>query len=192
MLSFVNLTLKDVAETLLTGIFGAIASRFVFGQNFVGADTFNMFPLTLLNDLDTIYLYGLVFALSSVIGNVTGDFVLPWISGQTYFRDIRKISSPVSMGLISVGLLFLLNGFSISLYPGLYAFGIGAGSNIAAQWASDRIPTSGNPLLKNYMAPQPIAQSQQSIVSPPPRTNTMGGFGGMGDLNSFLGFGGLY
>lgn len=197
-MNYLNLAIKDSAETGLTALFGALGSRLMYGQRFYLVDNFEMFPLTYLNGTDTIYTYAAVFGLANAIGNITGDFILPLLGNQQFggfVRDVRKISGPSSIGAISVLLLYLLNGFSISMEGAGKAFMLGAMSNVAAQWISDRIPSSKNQLLNDFMPPQqipiqkpvdiPVSLPQQPQILPFVDFKDFGGFNGFGGFGLF-------
>lgn len=131
-----NLLTKDFVETGITAGVGAVGSRYLFGESVIGTD---LPILNYLNGYDSLWLYFAIFGGSTALSNITGDFVLPLISGKPYFSYLNKLSKPISIGLLGVGIAMALDGFSSDYMFYLNAFLLGAGSNIAGQWISEMI-----------------------------------------------------
>ncbi len=83
---------------------------------------------------------GTVFA-SSLVANATGSYILPMIPKNYRYADMEKrIIAPVVTGLAAYGLLYLSDPL-ISQTPGamLKLVGLGAGSELVAQYAADTV-----------------------------------------------------
>ena len=96
--------------------------------------------------------YGAMIGLSSFWLKMTGDFVLPLISSNPQISSLSKLSIPLSVGIISVGTLFLFNGFQIpSMDQATKMIILSGGSYIVADWLYNRVKLmmSKNAIEKN-------------------------------------------
>lgn len=189
-MNYVNLLAMNSVESVSTGLSGAIGSKLLFGTRYID---FNLPVLNMLNGYDSMILYGLIFGGANALSNVTGDFVLPLVSGSNVYSYLNKLTKPISIGLLSVLLMFALNNFYISLMGGLQGFALGATSNIVGQWASNMVFKNSNPLLS--MSNNTNPQVSIPVVEPPPQVNnySSGYSNGYGlPFDNFMAFNGFF
>lgn len=158
---YVRLFASNGTASLTTGVSGALLSKLVFENT--------RLTLPYVEGLDGAWFYGAVFALSSGFMNLTGDFVLPLISKNPSLQSLAKLSQPISVGLLSVALMFIINGFDISLMGAAKGFAVGGVSNIIGQYVANMIYNRG--LIPAGLGYNPLApDTPQSRVSTPMAT----------------------
>ena len=173
-MNYLSTIVKDSGESLLTGAIGAGAAKVLFDPTVL---YFNVPVLNYLNGFDSAWLYFGIFAGANAVQNLTGDIILPIVTKYDV-KILNKLSAPISTGLISIGVTVLISGlmggnWNIGLVGGAQAFGIGAASNIGAQWLTSFIPSKNSISIQ-----QPSSNTAKDV-----RKN---------DFNSFFGsFGGF-
>lgn len=91
-------------------------------------------------DIPSFLVYGAMVGVSSFLLKNTGDFILPLISNNTQFNSLSKLTIPLSVGIISVGTLFILNGFDIpSMNDTVKMILLSGDSYIVADWTFSKL-----------------------------------------------------
>lgn len=82
----------------------------------------------------------------------------------------NKITRPMSIGLLSVAIMFVLNGFSLSMMGALKGFALGSVSNIVGQWGAQILfPQRSNLLVQaSQITPPSISVPIAPSYSPAP------------------------
>ena len=179
-----KLLAQDSVETGITGIAGAIGHRLIYGESY---PNFKLPVLSYLNDIQSMYVYGAIFAGSNAIGNITGDFILPLVSSSKLPSQINKITSPLTTGVISLGLLMALTMQIPTVNESLQAILLGATANLTGRYLSGKIIGNNwdSQLLKINTPSLPTVNSVQ-----PNSSSMMTGpsWFGSGDFNQPYGF----
>ena len=169
---------SNSSEALLTAGVAGVASKFVYGDNVINT---SLPVLSYLNGFDALWLYAIIFGTASAFQSNTGDFIAPYVPNALQFRSVNNLTRPMSIGLLSVGLIFLLNGFSISMSSALKAFVLGSASNVVGQWGTQQIFPKPLYVNSNGSLPQGIPNVGQQPVKPFEQFgfgDSMGMFGG--------------
>ena len=145
-MSYLNMAVNDlVSVPVFSGLSGALLEYIVNGKQtlFYG----NVPILNYFNNYNAAWAYFVVFGGSSEIVNLTGDFVLPLFQNQ-YLSYLQKLSRPVSVGVVSICMLWIVNSFTLDMYSLSVAFLIGALSEIVGEYSKTLWTTDVNPLLQ--------------------------------------------
>ena len=179
-----NQILGNSSEAIMTGLAGGVGSKLMFDSAVI---SFGNIPLlNLLDGYDASLLYFIIFNASTMALAYTGDFVAPYLSSSPYFNKINKLSRPLSVGLISLGIMFALSGFSMSLRSASMALALGVGANVAGQFVSDvAFPRRNNPILQYQNAPAPKIEVSMVKDEPIMNNDYNALFGGMSFSDSF-------
>jgi hypothetical protein len=178
----VNLFLNDSSEAIATGIVGGIGTKLLWSPQVINS---RLPILNLLNGYDEAFLYAILFGGSNALQSYTGDFIAPLVTNSQVFSQINKLTRPMSTGAIAVGLMFILNGFSISMIGALQSFALGSVSNIVGQWSAQMIFPRRNDLL---LRSQQISAPQMSITRVPEYVDRSNPFDGIGLFGTDGGF----
>lgn len=187
-----KLLLQDGTETAITGVAGGALIKTLYGTSY---PNFQIPVLNYLNDVEAFWIYGAVFASANALSNLTGDFLLPWVSGQKYISNVSKFTQPMTTGLLAVGLLAVLNMSVPSMMESAQMFALGAGSNVIGQWLAQRIVGDNWSKQLGQINTNPLPQVntvQPNVSNPTPSTYSapidFGGndfFGLMGNNSGF-------
>jgi len=192
-MQYIDMVGKNTTESLVTGLVGAVGSRMIWGNQLMWFG--NTPVLDYLNNYNAMYLYFAIFGLANVGLSYTGDF-MSYLFGSPQISKLGQLSRPSTVGVLAVGLIFLTNGFSISMSGALYAFLLGATSNIIGQWSADMLISSVHPLLQNTAIlqnnPPSFSGGSSTVVSNPPKPYTPNGFNFYsGPVNPLFGLNGF-
>lgn len=199
-MSYINTIVNDlITVPVLGGLTGVIGERLVYGpQELFFA---NMPLLSSLNGWSASWAYFIVFGGAIGLLKTTGDFMEPLFNNQ-YLSYLSKISRPVSVGVLSMGLLWIVDSFNFSMYPMLYAFLIGAIADVVGEWGANMFTSNINPLLQGMQSTnsQPSFNTNGSSASsapylPPnssPPSFSSGGNQYSGPVNSNRSLGSLF
>ena len=149
-MNYIDTLMQDMVTTpVITGVSGAVGARMLFGPQSI---YFSNIPvLDMLNGYDAMWLYFLVFGGAELSMRLTGDFILPLVNNQ-YLNYLNRVSKPLTVGTLSVGILFIADGFDISLTGALYAFLLGFVADLIGEWGSGLFKSNVNPLLQGMQS----------------------------------------
>jgi len=205
-MQYIDTLMNDLVKVpVITGLTGTISARLIFGPQLI---YFSNIPvLDMLNGYDAMWLYFALFGSSELLYGVTGDFMLPLLNNQL-LSYLAKVSRPITIGTLSVGLLFVLDGFDLSLTGAFYAFLIGFLSDLVGRYGSEFIKSPINPLLQsqnlnsnsppsfsgNSAPPKPLPYSPNGFntynsngpITAIPPINSMGPFNSLFGLNGMM------
>jgi hypothetical protein len=205
-MQYIDTLMNDlVTVPVITGLTGTISARLIFGPQQI---YFSNIPvLDMLNGYDAMWLYFALFGSSELIYGVTGDFMLPLFNNQ-WLSYLARVSRPITIGTLSVGLLYVLDGFDLSLTGAFYAFLIGFLSDLVGRYGSEFFKSPINPLLQsqnlnsnsppsfsgNSAPPKPLPYSPNGFntynsngpITAIPPINSMGPFNSLFGLNGMM------
>lgn len=146
-----NLLLQNGTQSIFTGVNASVLSYFFMPDG--------SYELPLIGyDIPQWAGYGLVGALSSMSVNLTGDFVFPLISTNQLLNKAQMISRPISVGLLSLFVMYAMNSFEMVDYETmLKVFLLSSGSYLVADWTVSKW-VAPNPNIVNIQQPRNINQ----------------------------------
>lgn len=127
------------------------------------------------------YLASGILVLGASIGiGFTGDFIFPFVSSNTIISKVEKLSRPVSVGLLTVGGIFLMNGLVLpSLEEAFRTFLLGSGSYLLADYTMSTVFSYGPQQIMSVPQQTNIIPAKSFVSSTLPFDfNSFGGFGG--------------
>lgn len=146
-----NLLMQNGSQSILTGINSGL------GAYFLMPDPYGYYELPFIGyDIPQWTGYALMGALSAASVNLTGDFILPLISTNTYLNKAAMLSRPASVGLLSLLVTYGMNSFEMIDYETMMkVFLLSSGSYLVADWTVNKImPNSPN--VVNVQQPRQV------------------------------------
>jgi hypothetical protein len=103
----IDLLMQNGSTSLVSGGVAGISSMFLLPSGVYRVPYIEY-------DMPLWSMYGLSAMMSASSVNLSGDFVFPLISGgNPYLAKLNKISRPISVGMLSLIVLYVLNGFYV-------------------------------------------------------------------------------
>jgi hypothetical protein len=148
--------IQNVGSNALTSLYAGGIGSLAYYSFF----DYGYYPLPIVDyDIPTFLVYGGVIAASSMLLRQTGDFILPLVSNNVQVNNLSKITIPLSVGVISLGGIFIINGFNIpNMDISIKTLLLSSGSYISADWLSSKMLANNNMsgLIKKEDKPIPL------------------------------------
>lgn len=172
----INLLMQNGTTTMFTGLNAGILSYFFMPDG--------SYELPFIGyDIPQWSAYALLGALSASFVGLTGDFIFPLISRNQYLNKAQMISRPLSVGLLSLVVMYAMNSFEMMDYETMMkVFLLSSGSYLVADWTVSKW-VAPNPGIVKIEQPRTMGPVPSIIQRTPVDRNDFGSIGSLFGLN---------